>query len=112
MSSLVAGCRIPNDLEYIQHRKDELGDRILMAGLLRHRTRGEELPILFYFPKEWSGEVVIWLHKDGKAGLFQGNELRPKSGDLWLLARRSWESTCCIKASSSPRETPWKRRLR
>jgi hypothetical protein len=31
---------------------------------------------VFFYPKEWKGDVVIWLHKDGKAGLFQGGKPR------------------------------------
>jgi hypothetical protein len=47
-----------------------------MAGLLRHQSRGEELPIVFVHPKQWKGEAIIWLHENGKAALFEGNEPR------------------------------------
>lgn len=75
---VVIGRGLPRaeDLEYDQKIKEERGDQIFMAGLLRNRARGEELPVLFFYPKQWSGDVVIWLHQDGKAGLFQGDEPR------------------------------------
>lgn len=73
---IVIGRGLPDakDLEYDQKIKEDRGDYLLMAGLLRNKKRGEELPVLFFFPKKWNGDATIWLHPNGKAGLCEGNE--------------------------------------
>jgi dienelactone hydrolase len=64
----------PEDLEYDQKIKEDRGEYLFMAGLLRNKPREEELPVAFYFPKQWNGEAVIWLHPDGKSSLSNANE--------------------------------------
>jgi hypothetical protein len=73
---IVIGRSLPDakDLAYEQSIKEDRGDYLLMAGLLRNQSRAEELPILFFHPKQWQGEAIIWLHENGKAGLLDGNE--------------------------------------
>jgi len=46
---------------------------IVMSGLISHKKEGEEIPSLFYYPTDWNGEVVIWLSRKGKAGLYNGD---------------------------------------
>ena len=58
------------DIEYEEAIKTDRGNYFLMAGLLRNKPQGEELPVLFLHPKKWQGELVVWLHDDGKSGLF------------------------------------------
>ena len=58
------------DVDYDQNYKEDRGDYLHMMGLLRHKPREEELPISFLYPKQWEGQVVIWLTETGKAGLF------------------------------------------
>jgi dienelactone hydrolase len=58
------------DIAYDQSHKVDKGNYIEMAGLLRNKPRGEELPIAFLYPKQWEGQVVIWLSDKGKAGLY------------------------------------------
>ena len=42
-----------------------------MVGVLHNRTHEEAVPAVFLHPKEnWNGTVVIWVHGDGKSGLF------------------------------------------
>jgi len=60
----------PKQIEYDQSIKEDMGSYIQMAGLLRNKQHGEELPILFLYPKEWDGQVVIWIDSQGKAGLY------------------------------------------
>jgi len=60
-------------VEYDQTVKNDKGDYLEMAGLLRHHVAGgrlEELPIVFLHPKTWQKKVVIWLDESGKAGLY------------------------------------------
>ncbi|MEX2214036.1 MAG: acetylxylan esterase [Phycisphaeraceae bacterium] len=47
---------------------------IEMAGILRDREKGEEVPAVFLYPKEWNKQVVIWIDgKAGKSGIYQGD---------------------------------------
>jgi hypothetical protein len=50
--------------------KEDRGEYLEMAGLLRNSREGIELPVAFLYPKEWKGTVVVWLSSQGKAGLF------------------------------------------
>ncbi|QDU95940.1 alpha/beta hydrolase family protein [Lignipirellula cremea] len=57
------------NLTYDQPHKAERADHIEMAGLLTNTALKEQLPVLFLYPKQWDGQVVIWLSEQGKAGL-------------------------------------------
>ncbi len=58
--------------------KTDRGDHLEMAGLIDNITRREQTPAVFLYPKgRWDKRVVIWLHRDGKAGLFDGGAPRP-----------------------------------
>lgn len=70
------------DLEYEQTVEIEKGDVIVMAGLVRNKSRGEAVPMAFLYPKQWSGRVVVWVDGNGKEALFDANgepraELKP-----------------------------------
>ena len=49
---------------------------IEMTGLIGNDAEGEEVPAAFLFPGRdtWNLRVVIWLSREGKAGLFDGDE--------------------------------------
>jgi hypothetical protein len=78
--------------------KDSRGPNWQMTGLVTrqgqpmsplftdaNRHGREQLPVLFLHPKEgWNGQVVIWLHEDGKAGLF-GSDGTPVPAVMNLL---------------------------
>ncbi len=68
--------------------KIERGDHLEMSGLLKNATHGEEVPIVFLYPKSWNGNTVIWVHERGKSGLFEtdGGGYRPTAGVRKLLA--------------------------
>ncbi len=56
---------------------------IQMSGLLRNKTHGEELPVVFLYPKNWKGTTTIWLSGEGKSGLYvAGGDLKPEVQDL------------------------------
>ena len=68
---------------YEQTHKTKQGNHLLMAGLVRTKSRGEELPIAFVHPQAWNGRVVVWLSDAGKAGLFaNGDQPRPEVQQL------------------------------
>lgn len=58
------------DISYDQSIKEDRGDYLEMAGLLRNQRDKSELPVAFLYPKEWKGTVAIWLSNHGKAALF------------------------------------------
>jgi hypothetical protein len=51
--------------------KTERDSYIEMTGLLQNKTHGEELPVVWLYPKQWNGRAVVWLEDSGKAGLYQ-----------------------------------------
>ncbi|MSU65511.1 MAG: acetylxylan esterase [Opitutus sp.] len=54
-----------------------------MTGLLRNPTKGEELPVAWLLPKQWSGRAVVWLDDSGKAALFGADgAVRPEVKQL------------------------------
>ena len=59
----------PNKLDYKQSIQEDVDNYTMTAGLLKNGQYGEELPVLFLDPKEWNGQVVIWIDAKGKAGL-------------------------------------------
>jgi hypothetical protein len=58
------------DVEWDMKNKEERGSWLFMSGLLRNKTRQQEVPAVFCHPKQWNGRTVLWLHPDGKGGLF------------------------------------------
>ncbi len=56
---------------------------IQMTGLLRNKTHGEELPVVFLYPKNWKGTTTIWLSSEGKSALYAaGGDLKPEVQEL------------------------------
>ncbi len=43
-------------------------------GRVKNKTYGEEVPTVVMMPKAWNKKIVIWPHRDGKAGLFGEND--------------------------------------
>jgi len=56
--------------------KTDRGAWLEMSGLLRNKTHGEELPIIFCHPKDWNGTTVVWLGAEGKSSLYAGSSLQ------------------------------------
>jgi len=50
--------------------KRDRGGFIEMHGSLENATHGESVSASFLYPKDWGGEVVIWLHPEGGESLF------------------------------------------
>jgi len=64
------GLPAADDVEVEQLEETDQGSYLQVLGLLRNKPVGEELPVVFLHPHDWKGRVVVWLDKDGKAGLF------------------------------------------
>ena len=67
------------DVTWEMKNKEDKGEWIQMAGLLRNPAYHEELPAVFCYPKQWNGHTVLWLTTEGKAGLYGADgALRPE----------------------------------
>ncbi|MCA9248881.1 MAG: acetylxylan esterase, partial [Planctomycetales bacterium] len=53
--------------------KQQADGCLRMTGLVRNKTAGEELPTLFFYPKNWNGKVVLWVAPAGKSGVYQSS---------------------------------------
>jgi dienelactone hydrolase len=49
--------------------KQDRGNFVEMTGLLRNQTHAEELQVVWLYPKQWSGRVVVWLDDSGRDAL-------------------------------------------
>jgi hypothetical protein len=61
------------ETQYEQSIKNDHGDYLEMAGVLRNKLEKSELPVTFLYPKDWKGTVVIWLNEQGKSGLYDAD---------------------------------------
>ena len=61
------------EVEWDRKDKQDRGSFIEMSGLLRNKTYGEELPVVWLYPKQWDGRAVVWLDDSGKAALFNAD---------------------------------------
>jgi hypothetical protein len=68
----ILGRTLPDakDLGFEQTEESDQGTYVRMAGLLKNKTHGEELPVAYLVPKTWNGRAVIVLSEKGKAALF------------------------------------------
>jgi len=75
-----------DDIEFQETATTEGNLCVTVCGLLNNKPQGSQLPIVLLRPKETKGRAVIWLHKDGKSGLFEAD------GKPRLPVRRLLES--------------------
>src|SRR4029453_18466254 len=68
----ILGRELPaaKDLDFEITEQSEQGNYVRMAGLLKNKPHGEELPMASLVPKTWNGRAIIWLNDKGKAALF------------------------------------------
>ncbi len=64
------------DIERTKVHKDEKAGYLLFRDYLRYQPKGEEIPLVSVFPvsTKWNGDVVVWLHEQGKQGLFDESD--------------------------------------
>jgi len=77
---VMIGRRLPKaaGIEYEQVGEAEHDGYREYTSLLRLPEHGEELPAIFLYPDDWNHQVVIWIHEDGKSGLYtEGGKLQP-----------------------------------
>jgi hypothetical protein len=71
------------DVEWQLKNKDDRGSYVEMSGLLRNKTHGEELPVVWLYPKQWNGRAIVWLDDTGKSALYNADgSVKPS---VWKL---------------------------
>ena len=73
------------EITFAESAATEAGGVRRSLGLLRAAARGEELPVVLLEPQGAVRRVALWLHRDGKAGLFQADG-KPQPAVQRLLA--------------------------
>jgi dienelactone hydrolase len=58
------------DVSWKLSNKQDHGSFLEMTGVLRNEAYQEELPVVWLYPKQWNGRVVVWLDDGGKAALY------------------------------------------
>ncbi|MFN0050783.1 MAG: alpha/beta hydrolase family protein, partial [Planctomycetales bacterium] len=53
--------------------KQDRTSYVEMTGLLRNQTHGEELPVVWLYPKQWKGRAIVWLDDSGKGSLYNAD---------------------------------------
>ncbi len=61
------------DVQWKMTTKEDRGACLEMVGMLQNSTYEEELPVVFLYPKKPLGSTVIWLTRNGKAGLYNAD---------------------------------------
>lgn len=76
------------NVEFERSGETDKGRYFVICGLLRNKKQGSQLPVVLLRPKDWKQQTVVWLHEDGKSGLFlEGGGPKPRVRRL-LEARR------------------------
>ena len=60
-------------VEWMEKSKVKNKQFTVFTGLIRNSTHKEELTAVLLAPAKPSGKVVLWIHPDGKSGLFEGD---------------------------------------
>ncbi len=82
---ILVGRSLPpaDSLEYEPTTADEQPEYTLQNALIRNKPRGEELPVVILHPPTWNKRVVVWIHEQGKNGLFAADgSLAPQAKAL------------------------------
>ena len=66
------------DVSWEMAEKTESGGIVRMTGKLVNATHHEEIPVLWLYPKQWNGKVVVWLD-DAGSGAIEANGMPIKA---------------------------------
>lgn len=61
------------EAEWQLKNKQERGNYVEMTGLIRNKTYGEELPVVWLYPQKWNGRAIVWLDDAGKSALYEAD---------------------------------------
>ena len=70
---VMIGRKLPGKDDFSQENKDtvEGEDLFKFRTLIRLTKHGEEIPTLFFLPRNWNKHVAVWVTDDGKASLLR-----------------------------------------
>lgn len=74
------------EVEWVANRKIDKGDYFVISGLFKNLTYHEEIPAIFFYPKNYKGDVHIDLNKEGKAVFASDAESAKESLKDYLAA--------------------------
>ena len=55
--------------EWNLKEKQDRGDYVEMSGMIANKKLGEEINVVWLYPKNWNGRAVVWLDDNGKSAL-------------------------------------------
>ncbi len=61
------------EVEWEPGDKQDRGDYLQITGLLHNTTYGEELPVVWLFPRSWNQKAVVWLDDAGMSCIYDEN---------------------------------------
>lgn len=62
--------------------RQEKPDLIWRRYLIGRKGAGEQIPAIGIMANHFNGQVVVWIHPEGKASLYKGNDLVPAARQL------------------------------
>ena len=68
---VMIGRKLPDKEDFTQENKEKVeGDSLLkFHSLIRLTKHGEEIPTLFFLPRNWNKHVAVWITDNGKASM-------------------------------------------
>ena len=83
---VMIGRKLPGKDDFTQENKDKVEgeDLLKFRTLIRLTKHGEEIPTLFFLPRNWNKHVTVWITDHGKALLLK-EDGSPKSEVQQLL---------------------------
>lgn len=72
---------------YERTSETDAGSFLSYTAFLNQKEFGEQVPALFFHPKEWNKQVVVWVDGKGKAGLLNADGTRPSTAVQDLVDR-------------------------
>lgn len=72
---IIIGRRLPGKDDFTQENKHKVeGDDLLkFRTLIRLTKHSEEIPTLFFLPRNWNKHVAVWIADEGKASLLKAD---------------------------------------
>jgi dienelactone hydrolase len=72
---VMIGRKLPGKDDFTQENKDKVEGEDLMKfrTLVRLTKQGEEIPTLFYLPRNWNKHVAVWITDEGKSSALKAD---------------------------------------
>lgn len=89
----MVGRSLPNegDISYDKKQEIDRGDFLETTALLRFDAEGEGVPVVFLYPKQYRGRVVLWVDEAGKAAIY-----KPDGNPIGAVRRLMKQGICVV----------------